>query len=672
MSRFILLILAVLAALPSAAWRNAERSELEKAIEAFRSSPDFMHYTEHNGQGIYIYNFKYTCKGGEVTDSSFRPVVLKRLEKAFDGNASTAQSRYAHRKDDGKSPLKMLTFTWPNTYMRSVSFNFHFNDTTDYRFLTYAAPDTVRACYALVWSETHFNDHAGTPYRCFDGYVMTLTGNHWDYDTSFYHYVYGDDERMRRSERETSQTQLEQFDFAIFAAKMDELDKIFMEGKRANDLGMMNATVYTAQKLLHECNVELTQAQGIRLVSVLQQWQKQTDDTLLAVNIAKAVGVLADKIQYAGSDSVRCSYTVMSHDFFARNLQKDADMRVICKEYAYRVSDMGEAYPWRLTGTATQGSRYVTVIAEPLDGEVGVRKVEDGVFSFSKRLQRGQLVKVMDDKAREIWWVINDSLPVHLNMNDGTVEGSDLNKRFLSYQRRIRAMARDVLKYATYINGYLTIVDEAGYNSVVDSVRKIQYEAVTDNKDNIIPAFFLPDLCTEMPPQLLDSVMRRGLAYSDHLAMRPAWAFYEGQKLRLPGQKYHDVELQDTMGNTHRLSEYVGKGNYVLLHFWSTWAGSARKELKTIKDIVRKYKDKPLTVIGISLNKNGTDWKNYVSARGLKWTHLSNIKEFDSPAARAYGVVSMPMTVLIAPDGTIVSQGIQHERLPETLRQLIP
>ncbi len=118
--------------------------------------------------------------------------------------------------------------------------------------------------------------------------------------------------------------------------------------------------------------------------------------------------------------------------------------------------------------------------------------------------------------------------------------------------------------------------------------------------------------------------------------------------------------------------EYVGKGNYVLLHFWSTWAGSARKELKTIKDIVRKYKDKPLTVIGISLNKNGTDWKNYVSARGLKWTHLSNIKEFDSPAARAYGVVSMPMTVLIAPDGTIVSQGIQHERLPETLRQLIP
>ena len=139
---------------------------------------------------------------------------------------------------------------------------------------------------------------------------MTLTGNHWDYDTSFYHYVYGDDERMRRSERETSQTQLEQFDFAIFAAKMDELDKIFMEGKRANDLGMMNATVYTAQKLLHECNVELTQAQGIRLVSVLQQWQKQTDDTLLAVNIAKAVGVLVDKIQYAGSDSVRCSYTV--------------------------------------------------------------------------------------------------------------------------------------------------------------------------------------------------------------------------------------------------------------------------------------------------------------------------------------------------------------------------
>ena len=45
---------------------------------------------------------------------------------------------------------------------------------------------------------------------------------------------------------------------------------------------------------------------------------------------------------------------------------------------------------------------------------------------------------------------------------------------------------------------------------------------------------------------------------------------------------------------------------------------------------------------------------------------------FDSLAAKVYGVVSMPMTVLIAPDGRIVMQGVEHERLPEELRKIIP
>ena len=665
-------MLAAIAALPSAAWRNVERNTLEKAIETFRSSPELMHYTEHNGQGIYVYYFKYTCKDGEITDPLFRPGVLQRLEKAFDGNASTVQSRYIHRKADGKSPLKALTFTWPNTYMRTVSFSFYINDSTDYRFLTYASPDTVRACYALVWNESRFNDHAGTPYRCFDGYVMTLTGNHWDYDTSFYKYIYDDSDRLRKLEREASTAQPEQLDYAIFLAKIDELDKIFMEGKRANDLGMMNAAVYTAAKLLRGYNAELTQTQCTQIGSVLQQWQKNVTDTVLSLQLIQTVGVLADKIRYVNTDSVRHSLIVRSHDFFAINLQKEADERDMYKEYAYRSSDMGAAYPWQLTGITPKGSRYVTVIPTLLYSEESVRKVKDGTFTFTKRLQRGQFMKVFDDEAKEIWWVINDSLPVHLNMNDGTVEGSDLNKRFLSYQRRVRNMARDVLKYSTYIDGYLTIVDEAGYNSVVDSVRKIQYEAITDNKDNIIPAFYLPELCTEMPPEMLDSVMKRGYAYSGHVAMQPAWAFYEGQKKRLPGQMYHDVELEDAAGDTHRLSEYVGKGNYVLLHFWSTWEGSSRGELKIIKNIVREYKDKPLTVIGVSLNKDRQDWRNYISARNLKWTHLSNIKVFDSPAARAYGVISMPMTVLIAPDGRIVMQGVQHERLPEELRRILP
>ncbi len=667
MNRILLFVVAVTATLYCSARPKVGREALDKEIELFRSSKELKQITEHNGQGIYVYYFKYTCKGSEIAEPSFRPPMLKRLETAFDDNGVTALSRYSHRSTDGTSPMKALVFSWPNTYRNSVSFYFSLNDTMDYRFVTYSHPDTVRACYALVWSETRFNDHAGTPYRCFDGYIMTLTGNHWDYDTSLYKYFYADDPRLRNAGRDASDAHSEELDYAMLTAKMDELDKLFNEAKHTDNVQKMNAACYTAGKLLRNYNGKITPQQGAQLGSVLQQWNKSCGNSIVDFRIFEVMGMLSQKIENVGSDKVDSSITTTSSGFFTDNLQKNSDRRDFYRHFSYNSSDMGEAYPWELTGTCSENSRFVCVNSRPLVDKEYLRKVENGNFCFTQRLQRGQFVAVNDDWGKRTWWIINDSLPVKLNMIDGTVEGSDLNKRFVSYQRRIRNMAKDIQKYAILMDGSMDIVDEAGYNSVVDSVRKIQYEAINDNKDNIIPAFYISELCTEMPPEMLDSVMRHGLAYSDHVAMQPAWAFYEGQKKRLPGQDYHDVELQDIDGKTHRLSEYVGKGNYVLLHFWATWGNDSRRELKIIKQIVNDNKDKPLTVIGISLNKNGKDWKDYVTARKMKWTQLSNVDDFDSPIARAYGVVTMPMTVLISPEGKIVAQGMRNEEILQAL-----
>lgn len=672
MDKVLLLLVTILTALPCGAWRNAERETLEREIALFRSSGRLMQSTIHNGQGIYEYYFKYTCKGDEVNDPSFRPSELLRLEQAFKYNTATAQSNFAHSAGDGKSPMKVIGFRWPNSYRGSVSFNFDLTDEATYYFTTYAAPDSIRACYALVWNETRFNDHAGTPYRCFDGYIMTLTGNHWDYDLAIYKYVYDDDFWQRKADKDMPPERQEQFDFSVFAAKMEELDKLFTEAIRVKDLQKQNAAVYVAGKQLDNYKEKMTMQQVTQIESMLRKWMKGTTDSYISLQTAKVMGQLAEKMQSVSGEREEYKLDTYSYDFFRTNLRKGVESRIFGKRFSYNPGDYGDPYPWELTGTAGKGSRFVNINPETFNGKDYVRRVKDGAFSFRSRLQRGQFVSVSDDSNANYWWVINDSLPVRIDLNDGTIEGSDLNKRFMSYQQRIRNMAEETKKYSAIVCGYKVVLDEEGYNSVVDSVRKIQYEAITGNKDNIIPAFYLKELCTLMPPEQLDSVMKRGYAYSDHVAMQPAWNFYEGQKKRLPGQQYHDVELQDTLGNTRRLSEFVGKGNYVLLHFWSTWDGSSRGELKNIKDIVRNNMDKPLTVIGISLNQDTRDWKNYIKARGLKWTHLTNGKSFDSEAARAYGVISMPMTVLISPDGTIVMQGVQHENLAGKLKEFIP
>lgn len=214
------------------------------------------------------------------------------------------------------------------------------------------------------------------------------------------------------------------------------------------------------------------------------------------------------------------------------------------------------------------------------------------------------------------------------------------------------------------------ILTPMGYNAIMDSIRMIGQEAIEENQDNMIPAFFLAEDYHNMPYEQLEKVMDRNKAYANHIIMQPVWQYFEGVKKRLPGRKYIDLELQDTAGVKHSLSEYVGKGNYVLLHFWSTKAWWSRRELKYVKDIVRENKDKPLTVIGISMNQDEKDWKEYVKARGLNWTHLSSPDKWDGDAATAYGVTALPTSVLIAPDGTIVAQDLRNAALQEKFKEL--
>ena len=187
----------------------------------------------------------------------------------------------------------------------------------------------------------------------------------------------------------------------------------------------------------------------------------------------------------------------------------------------------------------------------------------------------------------------------------------------------------------------------------------------------MIPAFILAEDYHNISYEQLEKAMDKSKVYASHIAMQPVWKYFEGVKKRLPGRKYIDIELQDTAGVKHSLSEYIGKGNYVLLHFWSTQEWWSRRELKFVKDIVKNNQDKPLTVIGISLNPDEKDWKEYVTARGLHWTHLSSPDKWDGTATKAYGITALPTSVLIAPDGTIIAQDLRNEALQEKVMKVL-
>ena len=51
----------------------------------------------------------------------------------------------------------------------------------------------------------------------------------------------------------------------------------------------------------------------------------------------------------------------------------------------------------------------------------------------------------------------------------------------------------------------------------------------------------------------------------------------------MEGNPFKDFSALDENKKTHRLDEMVGKGNLVLLHFWSSWCAPCREELQNLQ-----------------------------------------------------------------------------------------
>ncbi len=335
----------------------------------------------------------------------------------------------------------------------------------------------------------------------------------------------------------------------------------------------------------------------------------------------------------------------------------------------------GTTYNITGNGAPTGATLFLTDLAT--DAKIDSAVVADGTFAFNGKADKDALlaISVQGNPGPQQTLLFNDGTPVSLSLEDNTLQGSELNEKLNATRNKTTEAYMKVMKL---------MGEEAPEEEIDDAIEKLGecYESIIDdNKDNILPAAFLPMLYQLVEEEKLEEAIESDDAFVKHpysqkiiskQAERKArQEAAEAKKQAFIGKQFSDLEEADVDGNMHKLSEYVGKGKWVLVDFWASWCGPCKAEMPYVTEAYNKFKNKNFQIVGLSFDRDKDKWVEAINTWGMPWIHLSDLKGWQTVASDVYGVNSIPDNLLIDPDGKIVARCLRGNDLAEKLEEVL-
>lgn len=297
-------------------------------------------------------------------------------------------------------------------------------------------------------------------------------------------------------------------------------------------------------------------------------------------------------------------------------------------------------------------------------GEEFVIPVENGEFSYAVDRDKTTVYDLSFEYPNGDEWyqtLIPDADTIRYEMDGGQTEvfytpANSLNEKHRAYRERMM----EAFSITDSVEGVKRMAELKAYAN----------RLVEEEPDNFVGCDAFTFVSFELDEQEWFELYQK---LSPEIQAKPyiqqRIAEFESKRKTAVGAMFIDYAATRADGSAVRLSDYVGRGKYVLVDYWASWCGACVLEMPYIRAAYDRYHGDRFDVLGVAIDDNPQHVQTLMDEQQIRWDIIYSC---DTAAMKPYGVQYLPKAFLFGPDGTIlVRDGLCGEAVIDTLARYL-
>lgn len=306
--------------------------------------------------------------------------------------------------------------------------------------------------------------------------------------------------------------------------------------------------------------------------------------------------------------------------------------------------------------------------------------VKNGAFAFAGKQDSAvcRYITYMNDEQRFFTDLFLENGTINVTLGqESKVSGTSNNDIYQKFKDEFMALSKEMNDMYMQAQSDSSLTEEQVDAIMAEIEEKdsigmeMVYKTIEDNITNAVGVFLLPSYAGAFELDRQKALVEKVPAELVNERISMLKEFIEISEKTAVGQHFVDFSMNTPEGETVSLSDFISQNKYTLVDFWASWCGPCRKEMPNVVEAYNQYKGKGFGIVGISLDNNEDKWKEAINELGITWPQMSDLQGWGNEGAKLYGVNSIPATVLIDQEGTIVARNLRGEAIADKLNELL-